>query len=73
MQLSLVYFSATGGTAKIVKGVAAGFGNNYKEFNITLPANREKGITFNPNDLVIVGLPVYTVKIPKFLIYFLLV
>lgn len=69
-QLSVIYFSATGGTEKIVKGVAEGFADSYKEYNITLPGNREKGITFDSNDIVIVGVPVYAGRVPKFLIDF---
>lgn len=69
-QLSIIFFSATGGTAKIVKSITAGIGGNYEEYNITLPANREKGITFDANDLVIIGVPVYAGRVPDFLIDF---
>ncbi len=68
--LSIIYFSATGGTAKVVKEVAEGISNNYKEYNITLPAMRENHITFDSDDLVIVGVPVYAGRVPKFLIDF---
>lgn len=69
-QVSILYFSATGGTAKIVKSVAKGFADTYKEYNITLPGNREKEIFFDSNDFLIVGVPVYAGRVPKFLIDF---
>lgn len=65
--LSVIYFSATGGTAKVVKGVADGISNDYQEYNLTLPAMRENSITFDSDDLVIVGVPVYAGRVPKFL------
>lgn len=67
-QLSIIYFSATGGTEKIVKGVAEGISDNYKEYNVTLPINRKKPVSFDSNDVVIVGVPVYAGRVPKFLI-----
>lgn len=66
-QLNVIYFSATGGTAKIVKSVAEGFGESYNEFNLTFPDGRENGLTFGSNDFVIVGVPVYAGRVPKFL------
>ena len=67
-QLSVIYFSATGGTAKVVKEVADGISDIYKEYDITFPMNRKKSITFDSNDLVIIGVPVYAGRVPKFLI-----
>lgn len=69
-QLSVIYFSATGGTAKVVKAVAEGINDIYKEYNLTLPKSRENKITFDSDDLVIVGVPVYAGRVPKFLIDF---
>lgn len=66
-QLNLLYFSATNTTAKVVKAVADSMDRNYKEYNITLLKNRESEITFDENDLVIVGVPVYGGRIPVFL------
>ena len=67
-QLNLLYFSATDTTAKIVKEVADGIGQLGKDYDITLPANRQKEITFDSGDIVIIGVPVYAGRVPEFLI-----
>lgn len=66
-QLNLLYFSATGNTIKIVKKVAEGIGGTVKEYNITLPVNRQEELVFDNNDLVIIGVPVYAGRVPRFL------
>ncbi len=67
--LNVLYFSATGATAKIVKAVAGGMVGNggIRENNITLPNKRKKGLTFGKEDLVIVGVPVHGGRVPAFL------
>lgn len=65
--LSLLYFSATDTTAKIIKSVASGFNENAKEYNITLPVNRVNTLSFSENDIVIIGVPVYAGRVPEFL------
>nr|WP_312578944.1 EFR1 family ferrodoxin [Sedimentibacter sp.] len=67
-QVNLVYFSATDRTAQVVKAVANGMGRYIKEYNITLPSNRECNITFKRNEVVIIGVPVYGGRIPEFLV-----
>ncbi|MGI6678910.1 MAG: EFR1 family ferrodoxin [Dehalobacterium sp.] len=67
-QLNVLYFSPTDTTAKTVKSIACGINDTYKEYNITLPHNRNSQILFEENDLVIVGVPVYAGRVPAFLI-----
>ncbi len=71
-QLNIVYFSATDGTKKVVKGIAEGISSNYKEYNITMPSSRQDEVVFGTNDLVIVGVPVYAGRVPVFLMEYLL-
>ncbi len=71
-ELSIVYFSATDCTKKVVKGIAEGINDSYKEYNFTLPANRQDGSAFGENDLVIIGVPVYAGRVPLFLMEYLL-
>lgn len=70
-QLSVIYFSATDVTAKVVNGIAEGICDNYKEYNITLPTKRQEKIVFGTNELVIIGVPVYAGRVPLFLMDFL--
>lgn len=71
-QVSILYFSATGGTEKVIKGIAGGMCDHFNEYNITLPMNREEEVCFGSNDLVIVGVPVYAGRVPLFLMNYLL-
>ncbi len=71
-QLSVVYFSATDGTKKVVKGIAEGISDSYKEYNITLPSNRQEGLNFGDNEIVVIGVPVYAGRVPLFLMDYLL-
>ncbi len=70
-KLSVIYFSATDGTKKVVKEVAEGISDSYKEYNLTLPTGRQEEITFDENDLVIIGVPVYAGRVPVFLMEYL--
>jgi len=66
-KVNVLYFSATETTSKVVKAVVEGISSIVKEHNITLPNNRNQGITFDENDLIIVGVPVYKGRVPVFL------
>ncbi len=71
-KLSVVYFSATEGTQKVVKGIADRISDSYKEYNTTLLTSREDELVFGANDLVIIGVPVYAGRVPVFLMEYLL-
>lgn len=67
-QLNLIYFSPTDTTAKVVKEMGNSISDKFKEYDITLPNNRQENLTFGCNDLVVVGVPVYAGRVPEFLI-----
>lgn len=67
-----VYFSGTGTTQKVVttlaKSVAQSLGAGYQEYSFNLPQAREKELTFAPEDLVVLGVPVYAGRVPNLLL-----
>ena len=68
--INALYFSPTSTTAKIVKTIANGICESYKEYNLTLPDKREEyqGLTFGSDDIVVIGVPVYKGRIPECLV-----
>lgn len=68
--IKALYFSPTQGTKKIVNAIVQGIDEKalIKEYDITLPSTREHGITFDQDELVIVGVPVYAGRVPGFLV-----
>ncbi|NKF06781.1 EFR1 family ferrodoxin [Clostridium gasigenes] len=68
MRVNLIYFSATDRTAKVVKEIGSAISNELFENDITLEENRNEGLVFTEKDLVIVGVPVYAGRVPKFLV-----
>lgn len=66
-QLHLLYFSATGTTARVVKAIAEGMNARGKEYDLTVPFYRARDVNYGENDVVIVGSPVYGGRIPDFL------
>lgn len=67
MKLSLMYFSPTNTTEKIIKSIAEGISAKYADYNITLKKNRANKISFGKEDLLILGIPVYAGRIPAVL------
>lgn len=63
--VNLLYFSPTSTTEKILIHTAKAISDVYKEYNITLPKNRNNNISFGKDDLVIIGVPVYSGRIPS--------
>jgi ferredoxin len=62
--LKLMYFSPTSTTKNVVQNIALGFNADYIEYDLTPPSNRLKEFTFNKNDILIIGVPVYSGRIP---------
>ncbi|MFZ7132218.1 MAG: EFR1 family ferrodoxin [Eubacteriales bacterium] len=70
-KINLLYFSATDTTKKVVKTIAQQLGEIANEYDITLPALRERELFFSDNDLVVFGVPVYAGRVPGFLAEYL--
>ena len=70
-----VWFSATGTTQKVVtalsKSLAQQLGTGWKEYSFNLPKAREEDLTFGPEDLVVLGVPVYAGRVPNVLLPYL--
>lgn len=75
-QLNLMHFSPTTTTQTVVEAIGqqlVGKKNiiGGKTINFTLPAKRERGQTFGPNDILIIGVPVYAGRVPNVLLKYL--
>lgn len=74
-RVQAVYFSATGTTKKTVECIAeviAGkLGAEYGVYDFTLPEARKEPLTFEPEDLVVFGTPVYAGRVPNVLLKYL--
>ncbi len=76
-RINTLYFSATGATEKIVKGIAERIAKNYggkitvSNIDFTLPEARKRMYSFNKDDLVVAGVPVYAGRVPNVLLTFL--
>jgi len=74
--IKTLYFSATGTTEKIVTGIAEVLATTLdckitQNINFTLPDARKEQVTFAPQDLVVVGVPVYAGRVPNVLLKYL--
>jgi len=67
-----VYFSGTGTTQKVAtalsKSVAQGLDASWQEYCFNLPKARETDLSFGPDDLVVLGVPVYAGRVPNLLL-----
>jgi len=76
-KINTLYFSATGTSEKIVTGIAEILAENYsgkntvRNIDFTLPEARKKTFSFDKDDLVIAGIPVYAGRVPNVLLKFL--
>ena len=63
-----VYFSGTGTTEKVVttlaKDLAERLGAGYEACCFNLPEARKQALSFGPEDLAVVGTPVYAGRCP---------
>ena len=64
MGVTAVYFSPTGNTKKSVEAMTAALDPGYKTVDLTLPSDTGISCQFGPEDLVIIGMPVYAGRIP---------
>lgn len=72
-----MYFSATGTTRKIVSGIAREISESnheripYQTLDFTLPEVRQEAVSFAPEDVVILGVPVIAGRVPNILLKYL--
>lgn len=64
-KLGLVYFSPTGTTQRVLRAAAQYLGLPTEEYDLTLPAAAETAHVFAPDELVLIGAPVYGGRVPK--------
>ena len=70
--VSVIYFSPTGTTKKIINCIVKGMNIKVSEnINLTQPNIRQKHLNHINGDIVILGVPVYEERIPSLLIPFL--
>lgn len=76
-KINTLYFSPTDTTRKIVTSIAtelekcSGQGTTIKNIDFTLPAGRRTTASYEEDDLVIIGVPVYAGRVPNVLLKFL--
>ena len=59
-----LFFSPTGGTAKLAGAVAAGVGLEVESHDFTLPRGREERVAFAAGDVAVIAAPVYAGRVP---------
>lgn len=70
-KVSLLYFSPTDTTKKVVYAVGKTLGEIHAEYNISVPENRKVIMEFDKDDLVVIGVPVYAGRVPSIAMDFL--
>ena len=69
MNIAVIYFSATGNTAKIAKTINENLKAfdevNVEEIDITSYSSREKDITLDKYDGIFFGFPIYALRAPR--------
>jgi len=65
LSVKLIYFSPTGTTKKILEGIAKGMGiENIEHVGMTLPDATTKPLDSFTDELVVIGAPVYSGRLP---------
>lgn len=65
MNCTIVYFSPTNTTKKIVTLIAEDITTDITDFNITTHTANMESLSFGESDFVIIGIPVYSGRVPK--------
>lgn len=65
IQSASLFFSPTGGTRKIAKSVARGLALRPRDFDLTLPSGRERGVALDRDELLLLAFPVHGGRLPK--------
>ena len=75
MKINVIYFSATGGTAKVAKAIANGLQSALDAeiviYDFTLPSGRVSLPQVGPDDISVVATPVYAGRVPNLLLKYI--
>lgn len=75
MKINVIYFSATGGTAKVAKTIAKGIQSvldaEISIYDFTLPSGRGSLPQVGPDDISVVATPVYAGRVPNLLLKYI--
>lgn len=63
--ITLLYFSPTGTTGKVLEAIAEGLGSRtIRRMDLTLPGTKMESLAKTPGDLTVIGVPVYAGRVP---------
>lgn len=62
---TLLSFSPTGSTTRVLRAVAEGLARPVRERDLTLPPARQKATAFTEDEAVLLGFPVYGGRLPR--------
>jgi ferredoxin len=65
IQSAILYFSPTGTTRRLVKSISQGLALRPRDFDLTLPAAREKSVNLERDELLVLAFPVHGGRIPR--------
>ena len=64
MSIYSILFSPTGGTKKVADCLAAGFGSEVREIDLTNPAADFSSFSFTADDICVVAVPSFGGRVP---------